>query len=389
MAAKSKPRILCVDDEPQILEGLSPHLRRHYELDTATSGLAALEMLAREPTVAVIMSDMRMPGMDGATFLARARQLAPDAVRMLLTGQADIDAAAAAINEGQIFRFLTKPCPPPTLLAAFGSAVEQHELITAERVLLEQTLHGSIKTLTDVLALVSPTSFGRATRIKQLVSDLAERLAIRERWQVEVAAMLSQLGCITLPAETAESVYYGRPLSADEQKLVDRLPALTEELLGNIPRLEAVREILKTYPKPYRSDDSVQSDPRKRIVAQGAQLLKVAVDFDALESSEVASSSLAVDTLRGRVSQYAPEVLQALVAVRGGEQASEVRELPASELRSGMILAQDVKLPNGVLLVARGYVVNERFLERLRNFTPGPSRKVTWRVVVQAAVVMK
>jgi response regulator RpfG family c-di-GMP phosphodiesterase len=387
MAAKSKPRILCVDDEPQILEGLSPHLRRHYELDTATSGLAALEMLAREPAVAVIMSDMRMPGMDGATFLARARQVAPDAVRMLLTGQADMDAAAAAINEGQIFRLLTKPCPPPTLLAAFSSAVEQHELITAERVLLEQTLHGSIKTLTDVLALVSPTSFGRATRIKQLVSDLAERLAIRERWQVEVAAMLSQLGCITLPAETAESVYYGRPLSADEQKLVDRLPALTEELLGNIPRLEAVREILKTYPKPYRSDDGVQSDPRKRIVAQGAQLLKVAVDFDALESSEVASSSLAVDTLRGRVSQYAPEVLQALVAARGREHASEVRELPASELRSGMVLAQDVKLPSGVLLVARGYEVNERFLERLRNFPPGPSRKVTWRVVVQPAVV--
>jgi response regulator RpfG family c-di-GMP phosphodiesterase len=150
-------------------------------------------MLAREPAVAVIMSDMRMPGMDGATFLARARQVAPDAVRMLLTGQADVDAAAAAINEGQIFRFLTKPCPPPMLLAAFASAVEQHELITAERVLLEQTLHGSIKTLTDVLALVSPTSFGRATRIKQLVSDLAERLAIRERWQVEVAAMYRSL----------------------------------------------------------------------------------------------------------------------------------------------------------------------------------------------------
>lgn len=382
MATKAKPSVLCVDDEPQVLEGLALHLRRHYELHMAPSGAAALEVLASHPGVAVIMSDMQMPGMNGAAFLAGARQLAPDAVRMLLTGHADIDAAVDAVNKGQIFRFLTKPCPPPMLLGAFESAVEQHRLITAERVLLEQTLHGAVKALTDVLALVSPTSFGRATRIKQLVSELADRLALKERWQVEVAAMLSQLGYISLPPELTEKAYYGRPLSAEEQGLVLRLPALTEELLGQIPRMEAVREILRTYPQQYIPEPAASSDSKSRTIALGAQLLRVAVDFDALESFDGNSPGLAVDTLRGRVGQYNPTVLHALIELRGPQQVTEVREVPVSGLRVGMTLANDVKMPSGVLLVARGYEVTDRFLERVRNF-PEALRKAPWRVIVR------
>ncbi|MEQ1690559.1 MAG: response regulator [Gemmatimonas sp.] len=377
--ASVKPKVLLVDDEPQVLQGLSLHLGRHYVVMTAGGGAAAPETLAREPDIAVVMSDMRMPGMDGATFLARARQLVPNTVRLLLTGQTDISSAVAAINEGQIFRFLTKPCPPPMLIAAVAAAAEQHQLVIAERVLLEQTLYGSIKAMTDVLALVSPTSFGRATRIKQLVSELAEQLALRERWQVEVAAMLSQLCFITLPAETAERVYYGRPLSAAEQVLVDRLPAVTEELLINIPRLEVVRDILKCIAKPYRPDAVAYADERKRIVATGAHLLRVTMDFDTLESNG-ASPALAIEALRTRVGQYDPGILQALSAVRSAAHTPDVRELPASELRVGMIISEDVKMPNGVLMVARGYEITERFLERLRNITAENAKQVSWRV---------
>src|SRR5262245_17980905 len=107
-----KPRILCVDDEPNVLEGLALHLRRKYEMSTAANGPDALALLEREGPPEVIISDMRMPGMDGATFLSKARQLYPDTVRMLLTGQSDMASAIKAVNDGQIFRFLTKPCGP-------------------------------------------------------------------------------------------------------------------------------------------------------------------------------------------------------------------------------------------------------------------------------------
>ena len=318
--------------------------------------------------------------MNGATFLAKVREVASDTVRILLTGQADIDSAIAAVNEGQIFRFLSKPCPPPDLLAAIAAGVEQHRLVTSERVLLEQTLHGCVKTLVDVLALTNPVSFGRATRIKQHVSELAERIGLTERWQVEVAAMLSQLGYVTLPAEVAEKVHQGHLLTQEEQAMVARAPAVTEQRLGNIPRLEVVRAILSGYAKASRAE-SISGDGDTKLIALGAQLLRVATDFDALEARGC-SSALAVTTMRGREGQYDAKIMDALGALRGDDgDRDEVEELPLGALRVGMVLADDVKMVAGTLLVARGFVITESFIERLRNYRLGSIRQPVLVVV--------
>src|SRR5262245_28844758 len=130
----AKPVILCVDDERNVVESMELNLRRQYQVKTALSGTQGLEILRSEKEVAVILSDMRMPEMDGAAFLAKARETSPDAVRILLTGFADVEAAVRAVNDGQIFRFLTKPCAPENLLTALAAGIEQHRLITAERV---------------------------------------------------------------------------------------------------------------------------------------------------------------------------------------------------------------------------------------------------------------
>jgi len=374
-ANRNRATVLCVDDEEQVLAGLSLHLRRRYAVATATRGASGLEILRRDPSIAVVVSDMRMPGMDGAEFLRQARQFAPDSVRLLLTGQLDVESAIAAVNEGQVFRFLTKPCPPPALLAAVDAAVEQHRLVTAERVLLEQTLHGSIQTLVDVLSLTNPVSFGRATRIKQHASELAAQLEMKERWQLEVAAMLSQLGTITLPAETVERVCYGQPLSDAEQAMVARVPAVTEQLLANIPRLEVVREILAAWPRSYRADASPPEDAQKALALRAAHVLRVAVDFDLLES-QGHDSEIAVATLRGRRDLYDPAVVAALVAIRAADsRRKQVRELSIGAVGLGMVFAEDVRLTSGTLLVARGYVVTPSFLERISNFTAGTVRE--------------
>jgi diguanylate cyclase (GGDEF)-like protein len=155
MNAPSRHRVLCVDDEPQILEGLALHLRRRHEVVTATSGAAALEVLEQDKTIAVIISDMRMPGMDGATFLARARALVPTARRILLTGQTDMAAAIAAINQGQIFRFLTKPCPPPELLVAVDAALENRRDDSLERSAIRRGIEARLVGLDPLTALAS------------------------------------------------------------------------------------------------------------------------------------------------------------------------------------------------------------------------------------------
>jgi CheY-like chemotaxis protein len=363
--ATDRVAVLCVDDEPAVLEGLQLMLRRRYEVITAPSGAAGLEALQKR-SMAVVISDMRMPGMDGATFLSRSREIVPDAIRILLTGQSSLDAAIAAVNQGQIFRFLTKPCPPPLLISTVEAAVEQNRLLTAEKVLLEQTLRGCIKTLTDVLALSNPVAFGRTMRIRQHVTDLVALLEMGECWQVDVAAMLCQLGSIALPAETASKLYYGHPLTGEEAEMVSRMPALTEQLLGSIPRLETVLAILAGHTKPFKPVEPNRTDPEKALAARGAEILKVAADFESLEAQGQATGA-ALDSMRGRTGRYDPAVLKIFLAMRGGSEAEQVIEVHLSALKVGMVFAEDLNMTGGVLLAARGYSVTAGFVERVRN----------------------
>ncbi|HSY25066.1 MAG TPA: HD domain-containing phosphohydrolase [Polyangiaceae bacterium] len=367
----SKPRVLCVDDEPSVLEGLSLTLRRGCEVVTAQSGSAALDLLGRDPAIAVVLSDMRMPGMDGATFLGKARLVAPDATRLLLTGQADLASAIAAINEGRIFRFLNKPCSPPTLVAAIEAAVDMNRLVTAERVLLEQTLRGSIQMLTDVLALAAPTTFGQAVRIQRHARELASKVPGAEIWPVEVAAMLSQVGFITLAPATVEKLQEGKPLAQDEQLALDRLPAFAERLVSGIPRLEVVRSALKHLGTRYDGAGEAAHAPHGKAIPLGARVLAVVCDYDRLEAGGV-SSQLALDTLRGRRGRYDPELLDLFAANLGAERRDDdVSEIPIRSLRVGMVLLDDVRTTAGRLLVARGHEATASLVERFRNFAPG------------------
>lgn len=371
----TRPTILCVDDEPQLLEGLQLSLRKRFEVITAPNGVIGLVRLAGGAKPAVIVSDMRMPGIDGAAFLARARIACPEAVRVLLTGAADLSAAIAAVNDGGIFRFLVKPCPYSTLVGALEAAVAQHDLIVAERVLLTETLHGCVKMLTEVLALTNPIAFGRATRIKRRVSELAAELGLDDRWELEVAAMLSQLGAITLPPETAEKVYFGRPLTTNEQKMVARMPIVTEQLLGNIPRLDGVRAILATYPR------TVNAAPGGTRVDDAVAILRVALDFDAIEA-QGSTVEIALESLRSRGDRYAPAVLAALQAVIGAGPHVMIKELPLAGLYPGMMLAEDLQRVDGMLILTRGVEITLSLIERIRNFRPGTVREPV-RIVVR------
>jgi FixJ family two-component response regulator len=380
METAARPVVLCVDDEPQVLAGLSVSLRRRYEILPATSGAEALAVLAARPDVAVVLSDMRMPVMDGAAFLAKAKDVAPNAVRMLLTGYTDIEAAMNAVNQGQIFRFLTKPCPTMTLLSSIYHAVEHHNLVTAERVLLEQTLRGVIKTLTGVLAVTSPVSFGRAARVRAKVSKLAAALALPDRWQVEVAAMLSQLGGIVLAPDTAERVYHGQPLAEDEERAVARVPEITDQLLANIPRMEDVRGILAASSKPYLYFEAIEEEREARL-ARAGHVLKIAIDFDVLETTH-RSSVAAIDALQARAGDYDASVLAALPVLLGPGSTHEPRKVPYADLRMGMIVAEDVHIDSGALLVARGLELTAGMVERMHIMQKGMITKAMVNVLV-------
>jgi len=323
---------------------------------------------------AVVISDMRMPEMDGAAFLSQVKERSPETVRLLLTGYTDIESAIAAVNHGQVFRFLTKPCNPQVLLTAVQAAAEQHRLITAERVLLEQTLHGSIKALTDILSLTNPLAFGRALRLKQYATELVAALGSPASWQIEVAAMLSQIACVTLPPSTYEKLYYGRPLNSAETEEIQHLPELTVQLIENIPRLEGVRAILRAQNCDFDGAGASVNSPKGEAIPLGARVLRIVADYDALESAGNEPDVVA-GTLQARRGRYDPKLLEAFLRLKTSGPARGLTEVPLTGIRPGMFLAQGVVSTSGVLLVARGQEVTVGLVQRLRNLPPGTVRE--------------
>ena len=383
MVDNFRPRILCVDDEKNVLEGLGRTLRSLYVVETAVGGAAGLEVLSSKGPFAVVVSDLRMPGMNGIEFLSFARHAAPDTVRALLTGQADMDAAIRAVNDGNIFRFLSKPCPTDMLVKALAACAEQYRLVTSERVLLEQTLRGSVKALTDILALANPAAFGRAMRVQQSVLEMMAHFKIGKQWPVEVAAMLSQIGCVTLPQKTQDKLYQGEPLNDEEQAMVDRMPQVVENLLANIPRLEPVREILRLHVKKFSAFGKLGNNPSNDVASWGGRALKIALDFDMVESERIKPEH-PVDVLRGRTGSYDPAILEAFAEVHGNrEQQVNIRELPLRGLTVGLVFGEDVRTSKGLLLIARGQEVTPSLLERVRNFSPELGIREPIRMIVK------
>jgi CheY-like chemotaxis protein len=366
MNAQQRPRILCVDDEPRVVEGLVLHLRKDYEVHTAFSGDEGLKVLRNSGGACVVISDMRMPGMDGATFLHHVMTFYPDTTRILLTGEPGRDAAISAVNNARIFRFLTKPCPPEQLKTAVEAGVIQYRLINAERSILKETLIGCIKALVDVLAIANPIAFGRASRVKRLALDFAASLHLSDFWQLEAAAMLSQIGYLSLPPALLEKLYYGEPLTATEKTLAAGVPDVAMGLLENIPRLDPVVQILAAL----NWNDEALLRLGDGTVGMGARILGVVLEYDVL-STQGHSVDVAVQTLRRRALRYTDGLIEKFGQHLGaGSGKSEARQIPLKAVQPGMVIAQDIRTHVGTLLVSRGFEVTSLFQERCRNFGP-------------------
>jgi CheY-like chemotaxis protein len=363
MTTQALPSILCVDDEPRVVDGLALHLRRDYQVLTAHGGQSALQLLKEKGAPAVIVSDMRMPGMDGATLLKHVKNLYPETTRILLTGETGRDAAVSAVNEGQIFRFLTKPCPPDQLRSAIDAAVTQHQLLCAERVLLQETLIGCLKALVDVLAMTNPVAFGRATRATRLATDLATALGHSGFWQLQAAAMLSQIGFVSLPVELAEKVYYGKRLTSEEKALVDAAPSVAQKLLGHIPRLEPVLAILA-------ASRHAKNEAPEGPIKQGSGVLRLVQEYDAHIAQGLTPRG-AVDAIRAQTARHESVLVESLESMVGATlDAQQVSEVCVGRVTPGMVFMDDLRTSVGALLVPKGFEVTETFLERLRNFAP-------------------
>jgi len=373
-------KILLVDDDSNVLSAYTRNLRRKFpQLTTADCGDAGLKALERDGPFSVVVSDMHMPGMNGIAFLQAVKARSPDTVRMMLTGQADLSTAMDAVNQGSIFRFYTKPCPPEALADAIETGVRQYSLVTAERVLLERTLAGSVKVLVDVLSLVRPEAFGITARVRPWMRRLGQELKYGSLWELDMAAMLSPLGQITLPDETLAKLYSGEHLGDTEKAMVERSPEVARNLISNIPRLEQVGKIIYYHRKGYDGSGFPADKLCGVEIPPGARLLRILLDLAEAEKLRGPGAD-AFAVLERKSFLYDPAILklsrQCLLSddegsVATATDAAGVKHIDKRVtiellLPEDRILADIVSL-NGSLVLASGHVLTPSLIERLHN----------------------
>lgn len=381
-------RILCVDDEANVLDAFKRTLRKDFEVSVAEGGEQALAMIQSEKPFAVILSDMRMPRMNGIELLTRVKLIAPKTVRMMLTGNSDQQTAIDAVNEGNIFRFLTKPCPPERLTETLLAGLEQYRLITAEKQLLEQTLSRSLQVLLDILSIVNPTAFNRSGRVRKLAKDLAERLKVEKVWEVEFAAMLSQIGCVSVPEDILQKIASNIPLSNKETGLFNQHPQIGHDLVIRIPRMENVATIILGQNRRY-SENGFGS-PQNDAPTIGSRILKTVIDYDRLIQNGTSPHS-AVRELSERTGWYDAEVLVALQrSVDTTTDDFESLELRVADLEPGMYLGGPLVSLRGSTLLPAGQEITTSLILRLSNLveTGMVADRIQVNAPIQRAVSM-
>jgi response regulator RpfG family c-di-GMP phosphodiesterase len=361
-------KILLVDDEPNVLESIQRQLRNRFEVKTAQSGDEALEVLKTDGPFTLIVSDMRMPGMDGVQLLSSVKDMYPDTVRIMLTGNADQETAVAAANNGQIFRFLNKPCSTATLATALALGVRQHKLLIAEKELLNDTLKGSMKVMSELLSQSNATVFGAGSRIKDLMVRLCEQMQLANSWQYEIAALMSQVGCITLPPDILHKLYAGVELSPDERQMYEQYPEVGRKLFTHIPRMEVVAAMIGM--QLHRMDE-YEKQPVSLVddeACRGAQMLKVAIDYDLLRYQGLDHNAI-LQRMKRLQGVYNKEILDALEEIKIKTVQGRVVNLKVKDIQAGMMAEEDVFANNGVLIIPRGQIVTWPILQGLDNFS--------------------
>lgn len=374
-------KVLLVDDEPKVLSSLSRGL---YELDiyevfTASNGMDGLDVLRKNPTIAVIVSDYHMPGMNGVNFLAEAQKIAPDAARIILTGAAGLNMAIDSVNRGKLFRFLIKPCDMELFLQIIKSAVRQYQLLTAEHDLLSKTLNGSIKVMMDILSALNSQVFYRATRLRDLAHSLALEMQVEQLWEVDLAAMLCQIGCVAVPQEVLEKWVMGDALDDREMTIVQSISKTGSQLVKNIPRLENVAVAIACQDIPFGGLHQVADGISGLRIPMVSRILKIVMDFD-LYLARTFDQNRAFQEMIKRLDDYDPEMFEIFrskvlkidnvlshSSLQNLSGMSE-RKVNIEDVQIGMVLMNDIMDGRGRLVVSKGTVISEVLKTRLENY---------------------
>lgn len=365
-------KILFVDDDPNILSAFQRQLRKLLDMSFAESGPQALDLIEREGPFAVVVSDQRMPDMDGISFLKKVAEKQPHAMRIMLTGNADAQTATSAINESHVFRYLSKPCNSETVLAAVRDALAQYRVKEAERELLERTLAGSVKLLLDIISMQNGGINRDSARLRAWAKQLSEYgMEDISPWQLDLAVMLARLGEITLPGEVATKLSKGEVLTPEEAELVAHSPRAGRDLLRNIPRLSSVAQAIYYQNKGFDGSGFPDEKIEGADIPKLGRLLKILVDLSNASDSDVPSDK-AMQALLSRSHLYDHDLLSKVIRIIGKPSDATVKmaslkamDVDVVQLRENDKLLIDLITEQGAMILAAGEVLSKPMVQKI------------------------
>ena len=383
--------LLVVDDTPENILVLRGALQCDYRVKVAVNGPKALEIIAAGPPDLVLL-DIMMPDMDGIEVLRRIRQTR-SAVEMpviMVTAKDETEDIVGALDHGAN-DYVTKPVDIAVALARIRTHLALKDAtralkrsLAAEKELLERTLAGSVKVMSDTLSVAAPDAFADASKVRDWIRRLKGRMELGEWWELNIAAMLAPLGKIGIPPDVLTRARAGGPLSAAEEEMFANAPDLGRKLIANIPRLNGVAEIVGYADKDFDGSRSPADDVAGEALPLGSRLLKILFDLAAAGVGPLPRDK-DFTRIEGRRRHYDPVLLERVKSVlerNSDDTAGENPwiELPTYKLKSGDILQQDLALTNGHVFLLGGIRLSDTHIKHLHRlekpFRKGPIRFV-------------
>jgi len=360
---KPKSNLMVVDDQPANLKLLEDLLTQQgHTVRSFPRGRLALEAAARH-LPDLILLDINMPEMNGFEVCKRLKaddQLAHIPV-LFLSALSETRDKVNAFRAGGV-DYITKPFQLEEVRARVETHLQLHRARQVERELLERTLGGAVKALSDLAHLTSPTLTQRSGALRSMVVYMSEQMRLPDPWQYELAAMLCLIGCITLPSDAFEHAYVGENASSEELQMYREHPDAGFRLLSQIPRMENVAEMIRL--QQVETSNWAKSDVAER----GSRMLKTAQELDRRTLRGIPFQT-ACDQLRAAPGKYPTAILDALKDYSPSRVHFEVKRLPAPQLLPGMILEDDVITEDGSLtVISKGTTLTVTLIERVRNF---------------------
>lgn len=406
-----KLKLLLLDDEVDILKSLTRVLRRDYDVVSFSSGAEALEYLASH-SVPILLSDMRMPEMDGAEFLAKAKEINPQSMRILLTGYSDMDSTIRAVNEGGIHTYLSKPWDNAGLKLTIEKVAELYRLrqdnaklmvelegknqqlaqwnqkleetVTQRTKLLQETNHNLktvlksrqqtfkdiLSTFTAIIQHATGQPRDHAERIAEQAKMLAKALGLSDSEvnHVYLASLMHEIGLIGgLNYDANKNQESGGVLFPNVNA------KLGSEIIGQIKRFSPLVDILLHQDENY-DGSGLPNHLKAEQIPLGARILRVVKNYDYLVASPANTRRMTTRSAYAFLEKnknrfYDPAVVKFYLSMIKHLTQSDGIQLcvGVDDLKVGTTIKKDVHLPNGSLMLTAGQEINAALLEKLKE----------------------